>query len=260
MTTHLQSTPPAPDAPEDEYPAALYCAVHGGVPGDVSFYRQVCAGARSVLELGCGGGRVLDPLLRDGLDVTGLDRSASLLAIAAARAPRADLVRADMRDFRLGRRFDRILIPFNGAYCMLEEGDLLGCLRAAHAHLAPQGLLVFDGYSADDFHAHVDPTGADEPEKVKEVDALGTRWDVLEHSSWDTARQRIDAVYTHVPADARPRVVATIAQRYLLSTQVEPLLAEAGFELLVLHGDFDQSAHDGESPHLIATARRSVDA
>ena len=35
----ISSTPPTP------YPAALYAAVHTGQPGDVAFYRRICAGA-----------------------------------------------------------------------------------------------------------------------------------------------------------------------------------------------------------------------
>ena len=45
--------------PVSEYPAHLYAAVHDGNAGDVEFYRQRCAGAESVLELGCGDARVL---------------------------------------------------------------------------------------------------------------------------------------------------------------------------------------------------------
>jgi 2-polyprenyl-3-methyl-5-hydroxy-6-metoxy-1,4-benzoquinol methylase len=75
------------------YPAELYELVHRGTEGDVAFYRQTCADARSVLELGCGYGRLLEPLAELGIDVTGLERDPELLARAAGPASRAGAAR-----------------------------------------------------------------------------------------------------------------------------------------------------------------------
>lgn len=248
------SQPPSP------YPAPLYAAVHQGQPGDVAFYRRVCAGGSEVLELGCGYGRVARALCDDGHSVTGVDLDRSLLEMGRKRAPRAQLLEADFRQLELGRRFDRILCPFNGLYCLTSEDDLLETLKRVRTHLRPDGLFAFDVYDADDFHAGAPTGGDDVPELVATADALGTTWDVFEASLWDRTEQRIDAVYTHVPHDERARVTATIPQRYLLSTQIEPLLAEAGLTLLALHGDFDEQPHDASSRLLIGIAKPSPSA
>jgi tRNA G46 methylase TrmB len=42
--------------------AELYRLTHRGNPGDVGFYRKLCSGVQSVLELGCGYGRLLAAL------------------------------------------------------------------------------------------------------------------------------------------------------------------------------------------------------
>jgi hypothetical protein len=54
-----------------DYPAQLYAAVHDGNPGDVAFYRERCADARAVLELGCGDARVLAELAAPGRALVG---------------------------------------------------------------------------------------------------------------------------------------------------------------------------------------------
>ena len=54
--------------------AELYALTHRGTAGDVGFYRRACAGASSVLELGCGSGRLLKRLARPGRQLVGLDR------------------------------------------------------------------------------------------------------------------------------------------------------------------------------------------
>ncbi|MBO6933816.1 MAG: class I SAM-dependent methyltransferase [Deltaproteobacteria bacterium] len=248
-------TPARSSQPPGPYPAALYAAVHQGQPGDVAFYRRVCAGAHEVLELGCGFGRVARPLCDDGHSVTGVDLDRALLEIGRKRAPRAQLLEADFRELDLGRRFDRILCPFNGLYCLTSEADLIETLKRVREHLRPDGLFAFDVYDADDFHTDAPDGGDDMPELVATAEALGTTWDVFEASLWDRSEQRIDAVYTHVPHDGRPRVTANIPQRYLLSSQIEPLLAEAGLTLLALHGDFDEQEHDGQSRLMIGIAK-----
>lgn len=72
---------------------------------------------RSVLEPGCGSGRVVEPLARRGLAVTGLDNSEPMLAIARRRLAgaglAADFVLADMADFDLGRTFGGAVCPIN---------------------------------------------------------------------------------------------------------------------------------------------------
>ncbi|HLT36253.1 MAG TPA: class I SAM-dependent methyltransferase, partial [Enhygromyxa sp.] len=68
-----------------EYPARLYAAVHDGNPGDVEFYRRRCAGARSIVELGCGDARVLAALAEPGRRLVGVDIDPELLELARVR-------------------------------------------------------------------------------------------------------------------------------------------------------------------------------
>lgn len=62
---------------------------------DVAFWRNLALQAAGpVLELGCGTGRVSLPLARAGVPLTGVDRSAAMLAFARTRLRRARLVDA----------------------------------------------------------------------------------------------------------------------------------------------------------------------
>jgi SAM-dependent methyltransferase len=250
-----------PAADRIGYPPSLYAAVHRGNPGDVDYYRRVCAGVGSVLELGCGWGRIAHAVAADGPEVVGLERDGGLRNIAAPGP--AELVAGDMRRFDLGRTFDRVIVPYNGIYCLLDEDALSSCLQCVRGHLAVDGLLVFDGYAADAFHDDAVAEHApewDALERVARVEVGGTRWDVHEQSRWDPALQRIDARYVHVPGDGGPPVEALLPQRYLLSRQVPDLLSRAGLGLVALQGGFDQAAFDPEeSEQLIVVASRTDD-
>jgi SAM-dependent methyltransferase len=97
-------------------------------------------GCRSVLEPGCGSGRMLEALARRDLEVVGLDISDRMVAYARARLDRsgvaADVVRADMTDFDLGRRFGGAVCPISTVGLLSPEG-FAAHLQAMAGHLDP---------------------------------------------------------------------------------------------------------------------------
>src|SRR5207247_11193828 len=103
---------------------------------------------RTMLELGGGTGNRSVPLARRGYRVTGIDRSASMIAQARKKATRLRnpprFVRADMRTFRLGQRFDTALCLFGAFGYLLTQRDVLQALHRIRSHLEPGGLFVFE--------------------------------------------------------------------------------------------------------------------
>ena len=100
----------------------LYDVLHDAETGDVTFYvamaHALVPSGGTVLELGCGTGRVMEALLEQGLQVTGLDGEPAMLAQASRRlarfGDRARLVQADMRRPELGtQQFDLVLVAAN---------------------------------------------------------------------------------------------------------------------------------------------------
>ena len=244
--------------------ADLHAWVHRGVPGDVEFYRRVCRGAGTVLELGCGDGRILLPLARDGLAATGLDLEGDLIDRArmrareagAATAGRISLLRADMREFDLGTRFDRILIPFGGLYCMLEDGDALSCLRSARRHASPGARLFLDGYL---FVPPADPGSGpirSGPGPLTRIETSDRSVEVLEEDVWWPERQRIDATYVYrIRARGSERTERrTIPQRYLLPGQIATLLRAAGWRRTAHWGGFGGEPLRPDSRHQVVRA------
>jgi SAM-dependent methyltransferase len=103
---------------------------------------------RSVLEPGCGSGRMLEALAAHGLEVVGLDISESMLALARARGGK--VVRADMRNFDLGRRFDGAVCPISTVGLVGTKG-LASHLEAMARHLERGGrYLVQQGVFPSD--------------------------------------------------------------------------------------------------------------
>ncbi|MRR11949.1 class I SAM-dependent methyltransferase, partial [bacterium] len=83
---------------------ARYCEHIAGL-----IRRYALRPARTLLNIGCGGGKNLLNLRKDFL-VTGLDLSPEMIAQARALNPGCEIVQGDMRSFALGRTFDAVVM------------------------------------------------------------------------------------------------------------------------------------------------------
>lgn len=112
-----------------------------------AFSRFLPGPPATLLDLGCGTGSHALILARWGHRVTGIDSSAGMLRVARRKArgrSNPAFVRADMRRFDLGRRFDAA-VCMDGAFThLLTERDLVGHLRTVRRHLRPDGAYVFE--------------------------------------------------------------------------------------------------------------------
>jgi len=243
--------------------ADLYALTHRGTPGDIAFYTRVCARAESVLELGVGYGRLISRLARPRRAITGLDLDPELLARAKRGVQKLPLgkrraihlVRGDMRSFQLGR-FDSVLLPYNGLYCLLTKRDALACFRAARAALEAGGTFVFDVWNAEEFHrAAAFSAGADDPTPIVTLRHAGRAWDVFERSRVRRAAQRLDVTYDYVARETGETRRIAIAQRYYRAPELAELLGRAGFVVARRYGDFSEARFTPRSEQLIVVAR-----
>ena len=138
----------------DEY-AAFYDWENARTLGrrDVPFWRRLAAQVEGrVLELGCGTGRILVPLARAGIAMTGIDRSEPMLAFARRRVQRgrvagahAGLILGDIRDLPLrDRSFGMVMAPYGMLQSLTRERDLARTLASVARVLRKGGLFGID--------------------------------------------------------------------------------------------------------------------
>lgn len=95
----------------------------------------------SVLDAGCGMGRVAIELHQRGYDVEGVDLDVDLLEYARRGAPHLAWHHADLAALALGRRFALVAMPGNVMiFCRAQ--DRCPIVATLAAHLEPGGLLV----------------------------------------------------------------------------------------------------------------------
>lgn len=131
---------------------------------------------RSVLDAGCGTGRVAIELSARGIEVVGVDADESMIATAQRLAPDLPWVLSSVTDLDLPERFD--LVVMAGNVPLFTPAGTQGALVAGCArHLLDGGRLVAGfsldrGYGVEDYDRHCAAVGLE----------LEDRW-----STWDRA-------------------------------------------------------------------------
>jgi SAM-dependent methyltransferase len=112
---------------------------------DVPFWKRIAqASPGRVLELGCGTGRISAPLAKVGVQVVGIDRSASMLA-RRRRHPTLRVVRGDIRHLPFADgAFPAVIAPYGVLQSLLRERDLAATLADVARVLARGGTFGLD--------------------------------------------------------------------------------------------------------------------
>lgn len=163
----------------DAYQARFDALAREGkdVHGEAAFVLGLYPRPRSVLDAGCGTGRVAIELHRRGLDVVGVDIDPTMLATARAAAPELRFVEDDLATFDLDRRFDAVVLAGN-VMIFVAPGTEEAVVGRCAAHAEPGGAVVLGfqlgrgRYRLDELDEHAGRAGL----------VLEERW-----ATWDRA-------------------------------------------------------------------------
>lgn len=121
----------------------------------------------SVLDAGCGTGRVAIELASRGLEVAGSDIDAQMLAEAHAKAPELTWVQSNLVSLDLQRTFDVVVMAGN-VILFVEAGTEAACVAGAARHVVVGGRLIAgfsvgSGVTVDEWETWLQQAGL-EPE------------------------------------------------------------------------------------------------
>ena len=237
--------------------AELYDLFRGGDELDeVGFYLDVAAEkGGSCLDLGCGTGRVLLPLVQEGIEVVGLDSSPVMVGKCrenlAAEEFAIEVVEADMVNFDLGREFDLLIVPGASFQLLTERENAAASLARMRAHLAPGGLLVMSLFTPWYEITHESLDGVWRLEKEGELE--GDRRALCHASSeLDRCEQLMEVTHRFEIIDPAGKVVESEIKsstlRWYGKHEIGLMLEAAGFTGVESIGDFgDEEAGDGHA-------------
>jgi SAM-dependent methyltransferase len=162
------------------------------IHGEADFVCRLEPG--SVLDAGCGTGRVAIELANRGIDVVGVDLDESMLAGARAKAPDLTWVAADLLTVDLGRTFDVVVLPGNVMIFLAPSTETAVVANLAR-HVAPDGHLVAGfqlgrGYDLERYDADCTAAGL----------ALTARYSTWEGAPWLPGGNYAVSVHRHTNA------------------------------------------------------------
>ena len=211
---------------------------------DVPFWRNLALHVGgTVLELGCGTGRISLPLGRAGVPLVGIDRSVPMLARARQRVRRSRLdnvrlVRGDIRTLPFqDTGFAMVMAPYGMLQSLLRERDLAATLASVHDVLRPGGTfgveLVADLPSWEEYRKRISLTGWRRRRGGAHVTLVETvRQDRARHLTI------FDQEFTERRGTVRRSHRFALTFRTLSVPQMARRLEKAGFEITALLGDY----------------------
>lgn len=190
---------------------------------------------KNLLDIGCGTGGHLIPLVKRGFSLVGLDASPTMLKLAHEKLDKrglsAELYEKDVRDFEIGRKFDACLCMFAVLNYVTTNEGLMRSFRNIRRHLNERGLLIFDFWYGPAVLS-IKPSV-----RVKEVKGEGIRVLRIVDPEMDV-NQHLCKINYHLIVTKGKEVVDDIrethAMRYLFPQEIQYMLAANKLKILHL--------------------------
>mgnify|MGYP005988858851 CR=1 FL=1 len=222
------------------------------------------------LELGCGSGRVLAPLLERGYQVDGLERSETMVRLCHQNLEKAELQTTvhemDMQHFDLGgKRYQNILIPAFSLQLLPNQAAVDECLDRVFDHLEPGGNLYFSVFIP--WAELLGELPEDEWYDDAEVDLKGGGKARLKTSfALHLMEQRLMREHQYELLDAEGNVTqqehTAMPIRFFYLNELRLILSRKLFRILHVFPDFEpRQIGDHEMPaclSIVARRRRSL--
>jgi SAM-dependent methyltransferase len=216
---------------------------------------------RNVVDLGCGTGQHDVEFAKAGFEVTGLDLSNDMVALANQRRDaagpvlkkRLTFLQGDARSVRLDYKVDAVVALFHVMSYMAREGDFEAALRSARFHLKSSGIFMFDFW-------HGPAVIADPPERRERLAvADDVRIKRITTPDWDADKQivhiRYDIEKTNIASNVVEVDTETHVLRYFFETEIKAMLSQTGFELVEFAEWLTQGVPTPKSFGVYAVAR-----
>jgi SAM-dependent methyltransferase len=194
--------------------------------------REGLAGRR-LLDVGCGTGNALAPMLERGYEAVGVDASPGMLAVARQKlGDDVELMVADMRSLPALGAFDLVWSVADAVNYLLSDEELVSAFESFRRNLAAGGVVVFDVDTLRTFRAlysSVMVVPGDDRTVVFEGRSAGAIDDGAIGEAWIDRLERAEAPWWD-------RVRTVHRQRHHPQDVLERALADAGLECVAAWG------------------------
>jgi len=106
---------------------------------------------KTILDVGCGTGRHLEILVKNGFNGIGIDANKKLIMYARKLFPHINFIVADMKNIKLQSKFDAIICLCGVLHYSETNNEIKYIINSFYRLLNPGGVLVLDNINAIGF-------------------------------------------------------------------------------------------------------------
>jgi SAM-dependent methyltransferase len=248
VSTPWSGLPPARYSDADS--AALYDLMNAWQPTD-DFYLGHVMDAESVLDVGCGTGRLLHRARAAGHlgRLCGVDPDVAALDRARGRTD-IEWVEGTAACMEWDREFTLAVMAGNAFQQLVSDRELQASLAAIRAALADGGRFVFSTRNPQ-VRAWQDwnPSNA-----VDVIDQAGRHLRIMHHVE-SVAGDVVTFTETTATPDGEPLRIDRASLRFLNAEALEAVLREAGLAVAARYGDWSRGPLTTASSNIVIVAR-----
>lgn len=258
---------PAPD--RYVYKENLNCfSEYPPLKDDISFYQNFSKNkkANKILELCCGTGRIVIPLLDKGYSVCAVDNSEKMLDILKENVKKhvemsiknLDIICQSTSQLLLEKKyFDLAILAFNSLVVIGNKDDQINTIRSAYDHLKPGGTLLIDILNASKLDTS---KGAKLTPFLKRrsivTGNLYTRYRAISPLD-DRQCQTISGFYEEEISNGKNKKYPyEFVWRLIYPDELKGMLSKAGFSKINLYSSYKEDNFNKNSLQIIAEARK----
>jgi len=222
---------------------------------DFVFYIDQCKKTSGdILELACGTGRLIVPILEAGCSIEGLDLSGPMLNILEQKLKTkrltTQLYQKNMADFKIDKKYQLIFIAVSSFFILNGQEEQINCLKCCRDHLVDGGRLIIDCL-IDSYERNMQRSGELKYfNKLEDNDKIVL---IYVSSKMNTIQQRENIIF-HYQIYSSDGILEKTVIRHLPWRWIHPdefkLMAQiAGFSSLKLFGGYhlgplEESCHE----------------
>jgi len=188
---------------------------------------------KTILDLGCGTGNHMVPLLKKMYNVTGIDASAQMLALARKKISgtfdKGNVFQGKLQSFNVGKKFDVIVSMFSVIDYLIKDKDIIKTFKNIFRHMYSKSLFIFDFWQASTVEGYYSP------KRKKIFRFQGKTFQRCSRTKKNSSKKMCEVNYTCILKDEN-QVTTNFKEkhdlRYFSIIEMSAFLKKAGLKVL----------------------------
>ncbi len=232
---------------------------------DIPFFLKYAKKIGSpILDLAAGTGRISFALAKDGHEVVALESSQSMLEVAKQKlkqtspviANKVILVKGDMTNFNLERKFELVIIPNSIGHAITSE-EQLSTLQCIRNHLTDSGVFILDIYPGEMQYERAE--FKENPVPLPDGTTVERHGEIRSNM----LNQIMTVNLQYIVRDSEKNIIEEVevvsSAALLYNKDIDLLISRSGFMVVDELGGFDGQSYSSESGRRILILKKSKD-